>query len=101
MKINIITLGCSKNLVDSEHLAGILRGEGHEIAFDSSKTKFDAVIINTCGFIGDAKEESIDTILEYAELKNKKKINTLIVFGCLVERYKETLEEEIAEVGLD
>ena len=98
MKINIITLGCSKNLVDSEHLAGILRGEGHEIAFDSSKTKFDAVIINTCGFIGDAKEESIDTILEYAELKNKKKINTLIVFGCLVERYKETLEEEIAEV---
>ena len=98
MKINIITLGCSKNLVDSEHLAGILRGEGHEIAFDSSKTKFDAVIINTCGFIGDAKEESIEMILSMAQAKKRRKIGKLIVMGCLSERYREELKVEIPEV---
>ncbi|MEE1272112.1 MAG: 30S ribosomal protein S12 methylthiotransferase RimO, partial [Bacteroidales bacterium] len=65
LKINIITLGCSKNLVDSEHLAGILKTNGHEVLFDSTKKKFEVAIINTCGFIGDAKEESIDVILEY------------------------------------
>lgn len=98
MKINIITLGCSKNLVDSEHLAGILKANGHEVLFDSTKKKFDVAIINTCGFIGDAKEESIDVILEYIEEKKKGKIKNIIVFGCLVERYKETLEEEFIEI---
>ena len=98
MKINIITLGCSKNLVDSEHLAGILKANGHEVLFDSTKKKFDVAIINTCGFIGDAKEESIDVILEYIEEKKKGNIKNIIVFGCLVERYKETLEEEFVEV---
>lgn len=98
MKINIITLGCSKNLVDSEHLAGILKTNGHEVLFDSTKKKFEVAIINTCGFIGDAKEESIDVILEYIEEKKKGNIGKIIVFGCLVERYKETLEEEFKEV---
>lgn len=98
MKINIITLGCSKNLVDSEHLAGILKANGHEVLFDSTKKKFDVAIINTCGFIGDAKEESIDVILEYIEEKKKRNIGKIIVFGCLVERYKETLEEEFIEI---
>ena len=98
MKINIITLGCSKNLVDSEHLAGILKANGHEVLFDSTKKKFEVAIINTCGFIGDAKEESIDVILEYIEEKKKGNIGKIIVFGCLVERYKETLEEEFEEV---
>lgn len=98
MKINIITLGCSKNLVDSEHLAGILKANGHETLFDSTKKKFDVAIINTCGFIGDAKEESIDVILEYIEEKKKGNIGKIIVFGCLVERYKETLEEEFVEI---
>lgn len=98
MKINIITLGCSKNLVDSEHLAGILKTNRHEVLFDSTKKKFDVAIINTCGFIGDAKEESIDVILEYIEEKKKGNIKNIIVFGCLVERYKETLEEEFVEI---
>jgi len=98
LKINIITLGCSKNLVDSEHLAGILKANGHEVLFDSTKKRFDVAIINTCGFIGDAKEESIDVILEYIEEKKKRNIGKIIVFGCLVERYKETLEEEFVEV---
>ena len=86
MKINIITLGCSKNLVDSEHLAGVLKANGHEVLFDSTKKKFEVAIINTCGFIGDAKEESIDVILEYIEEKKKGNIGKIIVFGCLVER---------------
>jgi ribosomal protein S12 methylthiotransferase len=98
LKINIITLGCSKNLVDSEHLAGILKTNGHEVLFDSTKKRFDVAIINTCGFIGDAKEESIDVILEYIEQKEKGNIGKIIVFGCLVERYKETLEEEFVEI---
>ncbi|MEE1271204.1 MAG: 30S ribosomal protein S12 methylthiotransferase RimO [Bacteroidales bacterium] len=98
LKINIITLGCSKNLVDSEHLAGILKTNGHEVLFDSTKKRFDVAIINTCGFIGDAKEESIDVILEYIEEKKKGNIGTIIVFGCLVERYKQTLEEEFVEI---
>ena len=98
MKINIITLGCSKNLVDSEHLAGILKTNGHEVLFDSTKKKFEVAIINTCGFIGDAKEESIDVILEYIEEKKKGNIKNILVFGCLVERYKETLEEEFVEI---
>ena len=72
-KINIVTLGCSKNTVDSENVAGHLKDAGFTVRFDDDKNTADIVIINTCGFIGDAKEESISAILEYAELKRRKK----------------------------
>ena len=95
-KINIVTLGCSKNKVDSERLAASL-SHCYDIMHDSDK-KSDVVIINTCGFIGDAKEESIDTILEYAELRKANKIKKLYVMGCLSQRYRKDLQEEIHEV---
>lgn len=95
-KLNIVTLGCSKNKVDSERLAASLEYK-YDIVHDSDK-KSDVVIINTCGFIGDAKEESIDTILEYAELRKAKKIKRLYVTGCLSQRYRKDLQEEIHEV---
>lgn len=96
LKLNIVTLGCSKNKVDSEHLAASLSNY-YEIMHDSDK-KSDVVIINTCGFIGDAKEESIDTILEYAELRKNNKIKKLYVMGCLSQRYRKELQSEIHEV---
>lgn len=95
-RLNIVTLGCSKNKVDSERLAASLEFK-YEIVHDSEQ-KSDVVIINTCGFIGDAKEESIDTILEYAELRRTKKIKRLYVTGCLSQRYRNDLQEEIHEV---
>ena len=94
--INIVTLGCSKNRVDSERLAASL-SHRYDVVHESEK-KSDIVIINTCGFIGDAKEESIDTILEYAELRRAKKIKKLYVIGCLSQRYRKDLQEEIHEV---
>ncbi len=94
--LNIVTLGCSKNKVDSEHLAALLNNT-YNIVHDSDE-KSDVVIINTCGFIGDAKEESIDTILEYAELRKANKIKKLYVMGCLSERYRKELRNEIHEV---
>ena len=94
--VNIVTLGCSKNRVDSERLASSL-SHRYDIVHESEK-KSDIVIINTCGFIGDAKEESIDTILEYAELRRAKKIKKLYVIGCLSQRYRKDLQEEIHEV---
>lgn len=94
--VNVVTLGCSKNKVDSERLAASLNSR-YEIMYDSDK-KSDVVIINTCGFIGDAKEESIDTILEYAELRKTNKIKKLYVMGCLSQRYRKDLQEEIHEV---
>ena len=94
--LNIVTLGCSKNKVDSEHLAALLNNT-YKIVHDSDE-KSEVVIINTCGFIGDAKEESIDTILEYAELRKANKIKKLYVMGCLSERYKKELRKEIHEV---
>ncbi len=94
--LNIVTLGCSKNKVDSEHLAALLN-DTYKIVHDS-EGKSDVVIINTCGFIGDAKEESIDTILEYAELRKAHKIKKLYVMGCLSQRYKKELNAEIHEV---
>ena len=98
-KINVITLGCSKNLVDSEHLMAQLDEAGYEIVTDSNSTD-DAkiVVINTCGFIGDAKEEAIQTILECAEAKAEGRIERLFVMGCLSERYADELREEIPEV---
>ncbi len=97
-KINIITLGCSKNIVDSENLGTQLQKQNIDIAFDSTKNDANIIVINTCGFISDAKEESIDTILSYIQAKEKKEIDNLYVFGCLSERYKKDLEKEIPEV---
>lgn len=98
-KINIVTLGCAKNTVDSENLAGHLSKSGHIVIFDSNDKDIDAVIINTCGFIGDAKEESIDTILQYVDAnKRKRKKLEIIVCGCLGERYRDELKGEIPEI---
>ncbi|MBS4058340.1 MAG: 30S ribosomal protein S12 methylthiotransferase RimO [Bacteroidales bacterium] len=97
LKLNIVTLGCSKNKVDSEHLAGLLPANMYQIRHDSDK-KADVVVVNTCGFIGDAKEESVDTILSYAAARKQGDVKQLIVMGCLSERYKKALENEIHEV---
>lgn len=96
--INLVTLGCSKNLVDSEKLMGQLEASGFSLMHDSSSTRAKTVVINTCGFIKDAKEESVDTILQFAKAKVKGKIENLYVIGCLSERYKKDLEKEIPEV---
>ena len=97
-RIDFITLGCSKNLVDSERLMKRFQDLGYEVAHDSDNVRGEVVIINTCGFIGDAKEESINTILEYVEAKKEGTIERLYVMGCLSERYLADLEEEIPEV---
>lgn len=97
-KINVVTLGCSKNTVDSEHLAAQLAEAGYEIVFDSNRTDAKVVVINTCGFIGDAKQESIDTILRFAAAKEQGRIERLFVIGCLSERYADELRTEIPEV---
>ncbi len=97
-KVNVITLGCSKNLVDSENLITQLRGNDFDVVHDSQEEDANVVIINTCGFIDLAKQESIDTILEYAEVKKAGGIDKLFVTGCLSQRYKEDLELEIPEV---
>lgn len=94
----MVTLGCSKNIVDSEHLAGLLGKSSFKVSFDSSDTDFDVVIVNTCGFIGDAKEESVDTVLQFAYLRKSNRIKKLIVFGCLVQRYADELAKELPEV---
>ena len=96
--INVVTLGCSKNLVDSEHLMAQLRRNNFDIIYDSNSTDAKIVIINTCGFIGDAKEESINTILGFVRAKEAGEIDHLFVMGCLAERYKMDLEKEIPEV---
>jgi ribosomal protein S12 methylthiotransferase len=97
-KINIVTLGCAKNLVDSEVLVKQLAASGFQIAHNYSDIKARKVIINTCGFINDAKEESIDMILQYVHAKKSGKIDKLYVMGCLSERYKHELQHEIPEV---
>jgi len=97
-KVNVITLGCSKNLVDSENLITQLKGNDFEVSHDSDDEDANVVVINTCGFIDRAKEESINTILQYADVKNKGGIEKLYVTGCLSQRYKDDLEEEIPEV---
>ncbi len=96
-QINIITLGCSKNLVDSEYLMKQLVSNGFSVKHNSNQSS-EIVIINTCGFINDAKKESIETILQFEELKKQNKIEKIIVFGCLSERYKVELENEIPSV---
>ncbi len=91
-------MGCSKNLVDSEHLAARCAAAGYGIEFDSNSTDAQVVVINTCGFIGDAKEESVDTILGFAEARRRGEIEKLYVIGCLSERYADELRAEIPEV---
>jgi ribosomal protein S12 methylthiotransferase len=98
-KINIITLGCSKNIVDSEKLLKQLSSGGFTIMHDSSDNTAGTVIINTCGFINDAKEESIDTILRFVKARESGQINNLYVMGCLSERYMDALKTEIPEVN--
>ncbi|SMO65472.1 SSU ribosomal protein S12P methylthiotransferase [Saccharicrinis carchari] len=97
-KIDVVTLGCSKNLVDSERLIGQFKAGGFTVAHDAEKPQGDIAIINTCGFIGDAKEESIETILSFAEAKKRGQVKKLFVMGCLSERYEKQLKEELPEV---
>ena len=96
--IDFISLGCSKNLVDSEMLMGLMEANGFQCTHDSDNPQGEIVVVNTCGFINDAKEESINTILEFAQAKTEGKIEKLFVMGCLSERYLAELEEEIPEV---
>ena len=97
-KINVITLGCSKNIYDSEVLMGQLKANKMEVEHESEKDDANIVVINTCGFIDNAKEESVNTIIEQAERKSDGKIDKLFVTGCLSERYKPDLEKEIPNV---
>jgi len=97
-KINIVTLGCSKNIVDSERLMRQFQAGGYNIIYDSNDSSASTVIVNTCGFINDAKEESIDTILRYVKAQQAGEIENLYVMGCLSERYADALKSEIPEV---
>jgi ribosomal protein S12 methylthiotransferase len=98
-RVNVVTLGCSKNTYDSEVLMGQLKGNSFDVVHEADKVSSDDIIvINTCGFIDNAKQESIDTILQYSELKEQGKVGKVIVTGCLSERYKPELEAEITNV---
>ena len=97
-KVNIITLGCSKNMVDSEVLSGQLLANEIDVVHENKKSDHNIVVVNTCGFIEKAKEESINTILDQVELKKRGKLDKVYVTGCLSERYKQNLEAEIPEV---
>lgn len=97
-KINIVTLGCSKNQVDSEVLLTQLRGNGLEVSHESDKDDANIVVINTCGFIDNAKQESIDTILRYVEAKEEGLVEKVYVTGCLSQRYKDDLQKDIPQV---
>ena len=97
-KVNVVTLGCSKNTVDSEVLMGQLKANEFNVEHESAKDDADVVIVNTCGFIENAKQESIDTILRFAEAKEEGQLEKLIVTGCLSHRYKEELKSEIPQV---
>ncbi len=97
-KVNIVTLGCSKNVVDSEVLLTQLRGNGIDVTHESKKDDSNVVVINTCGFIDNAKQESIDTILRYVDAKEEGIVEKVYVTGCLSQRYKDDLEKEIPQV---
>lgn len=97
-KVNIITLGCSKNMVDSEVLSGQLRANEIDVVHENIKTDHNIVVVNTCGFIDKAKEESVNTILDQVELKKKGRLDKVFVTGCLSQRYRDDLEKEIPEV---
>lgn len=96
--VDIISLGCSKNLIDSERLMAQLKANGIRVQHDPENPRAEVAVINTCGFIGDAKEESVDTILQFAERKRKGKLKKLYVMGCLSERYRNDLTDSIPEV---
>ncbi|HXG91399.1 MAG TPA: 30S ribosomal protein S12 methylthiotransferase RimO [Blastocatellia bacterium] len=95
-KVGMVSLGCPKNLVDSEVMMGLLARQGYEITNDSSAA--DVLVVNTCGFIDSARQESVDTILEMAQLKETGKLKRLVVAGCLVERFRDELQREIPEI---
>src|SRR6195952_2969574 len=97
-KVNIITLGCSKNMVDSEVLSGQLLANDIDVVHENKKLDHNIVVVNTCGFIDKAKEESINTILDQLELKRRGQLDKVYVTGCLSQRYREDLEKEIPEV---
>ncbi|MDE6449758.1 MAG: 30S ribosomal protein S12 methylthiotransferase RimO, partial [Muribaculaceae bacterium] len=97
-RINIITLGCSKNLVDTERVLSMLTRAGYQAVHQEPVKRGDIVVINTCGFIGDAKEESINTILEYLQGKENGDIDRVFVMGCLSQRYRADLERELPDV---
>lgn len=97
-RIDIITMGCSKNLVDSERLMGMLKAAGYRCVHDSKNPRGEIAVVNTCGFIGDAKEESINMILDLARRKQEGRLKRLFVMGCLSQRYRKELELEIPEV---
>ena len=96
--VDIITLGCSKNLVDSEQLMRRLELNGYRVTHDSENPRGEIAVINTCGFIGDAKEESINTILEFCQAKEEGRLKKVYVMGCLSERYFKQLNKEIPQV---
>ena len=95
-KVGFVSLGCPKNLVDSEVMLGTLAGCGYSIT--PNKEEADVIVVNTCGFIDSAKKESIDTILEMAELKTRGNCKRLVVAGCLAERYRNQIQQEIPEI---
>ena len=97
-KINVVTLGCSKNTFDSEVMMAQLKANKFDVTHESTEDDAEVVIINTCGFIDNAKQESIDTIIRYAEAKKDGDVDKVYVTGCLSERYKSDLESEIPEV---
>src|SRR6187399_3500764 len=96
MKIGMVSLGCPKNLVDSEVMLGLAQQAGHELTRDPAGA--DVIVVNTCAFIDKAKQESVDTILEMAEFKKTGACRTLVVTGCLAERYRDELREQIPEI---
>ena len=98
--MDVISLGCSKNLIESERLIKQLEAKGYKVCFDTENPRGEYVVVNTCGFISDAKEESINEILHLIQLKEEKKIGKIVVMGCLSQRYLETLKEELPEVDL-
>ena len=95
-KVKVVTLGCEKNLVDSEIMSGLIHGRGFQLV--DNKEDATVIIVNTCGFIDAAKEESVNTILDMAELKQTANLKALIVSGCLTQRYKKQLMEEMPEI---
>ena len=97
-RVDVITMGCSKNLVDSEHLMRQLQECGYEVVHDCEEPCGEIAVINTCGFIGDAKQESINMILEFCQRKEEGDLKKLYVMGCLSERYLDELREEITQV---
>ena len=98
--INLLTMGCSKNRVDSEILMRQLVANGFDVSYEAESGKFDFVVINTCGFINDAKEESINTILEFAEQKKHRRVGKIVVCGCLSQRYREELKANAVALRL-